>query len=226
MSLTLLYRWVVFLLAGYYVVYLLIIDADYSQVGGPFRFLTIWALLFSFFSASRMIALMEGRSTRDWPAVVAVTATLNAMVVYLYWSLWFKDPALVQGNGAPPLWIEYYVHLVGPVLQWIDALFLHRRLRVFPLAAALLAVVVAAYVGWAEAVLRPLNDRPFGRVTDGLPYPFLNDMELPARLGFYGQTIAGAFIVLCVVYALSALVRRGLTGAWRADRPDSRDSAA
>ena len=84
----LIYRWIVFLTAGFYVLWMLIIDADYSNPGGPFRFLTIWALLFSFFSASRMIALMENRSERDWPAVVAVTGTLNIMVVYMYWRLY------------------------------------------------------------------------------------------------------------------------------------------
>ena len=46
-----LYRWAVFLLAGFYLIWMLLIDADYSNPGGPFRFLTIWALLLSFFVA-------------------------------------------------------------------------------------------------------------------------------------------------------------------------------
>ena len=77
------YRWAVFLLAGFYLVWMLLIDGDYSRVGGPFRYLTIWALLLSFFVASRMMALVENRSVNDWPALVAVTAVLNFMVVFL-----------------------------------------------------------------------------------------------------------------------------------------------
>ena len=43
------------------------------------------------------------------------------MVVILYWKLFFEDPMSV--NNRPPVWHqEYYLHAVGPLLQWIDAL--------------------------------------------------------------------------------------------------------
>ena len=205
----LIYRWIVFLAAGFYVLWMLIIDADYSNPGGPFRFLTIWALLFSFFSASRMIALMENRSERDWPAVVAVTGTLNFMVVFLYWRLYLADPSNVTGSAGPPVWwIQYYLHLLGPLLQWGDMLFLHRRIRVFPVALALLLSVIAAYILWVEFGVQPLNDEPYGEVTSGLPYPFLNDLELSGRLTFYGQTAVSAVVVLGVIYGITRFLRR------------------
>ena len=70
-----------------------------------------------------MMALMEGRSTKRWDGFVSMTAVVNAMVVYLYWSLFFNDPASVTTNGkmGEP-YLELYLHGLGPLLQWIDAI--------------------------------------------------------------------------------------------------------
>ncbi|MEM6610526.1 MAG: hypothetical protein AAF689_18355 [Pseudomonadota bacterium] len=204
-----LYRWAVFLLAGFYLVWLVLVDADYSQAGGPFRFLTIWALLFSFFAASRMMALVERRSDNDWPAFVAVTATLNFMVVFLYWRLFLADPDSVTSAAGPPEpWVQYYIHALGPVLQWGDMLFIHRNVRRFRRALVLLLGVVAAYVVWVELFVQSLNDMPWGDVTSGLPYPFLNNLEFPARAAFYAQTVVSAVIVLVVICGLARFLRR------------------
>lgn len=208
MTATLIYRWIVFGLAGFYLVYLLVIDGDYSATGGPFRFLTIWALLFTFFSMSRMMAIMENRSLNDWPATVAVTGTLNFMVVFLYWRLWFEDPSQVQGSGAPVWWLEYYVHALGPLLQWIDMLFIHRNIRGFFRALVLMLVTIAAYIGWIELVVQRYNDRPWGDVTSGLPYPFLNNLEIGGRAAFYVQTAVSAVFILVVIFGLGRLLRR------------------
>ncbi|MEL7344650.1 MAG: hypothetical protein AAFN59_07295 [Pseudomonadota bacterium] len=197
------------MLAAGYVVYQLIIDASYAQVGGPFRFLTIWALLFSFFCASRMIARGEGRTARRWDAVVATTAVLNAMVVYLYWKLVFDDPALVR-NRELPWFQEYYLHALGPLLQWIDAIFIHRAFRRIWPSLVVLASVFLAYVVWVEAVVGPLNDVPIGSVTTGYPYPFLNNLEFAGRAAFYGQAAVGAFVLMGVFFALGWLVNRSL----------------
>jgi len=174
---------------------------------GPFRYLTIWALLMSFFCASRMLAITERRSTRQWEPVVATAAVLDAMVVYLYWSLYFQDPALVR-SGVPNPWVEYYMHLGGPVLQWLDALIVWRGFRRYPPAAGVVMLVVPAYVGWAELVLQPLSNRPVGLVTQGLPYPFLNDMETGARLRYYAVLGVAALGLLAVVLGFSAVARR------------------
>lgn len=204
-----LYRWAVFLLAGFYLVWMVLIDADYTQAGGPFRFLTIWAQLLSFFCASRMMALVEHRSENDWPALVAVTAVLNFMVVFLYWRLYLANPDSVTGSGGPPEpWVQYYIHALGPALQWGDMLFVHRNVRRFRRALTGLLAVIAVYVLWVEWVVQPMNDSPKGDVTSGLPYPFLNDLELPGRTLFYGQTAASAVVVLLAVFALSHVLRR------------------
>ncbi|SLN69811.1 FAR-17a/AIG1-like protein [Pseudoruegeria aquimaris] len=137
-----------------------------------------------------------------------VTAVANALVVFLYWRLYFIDPALVNGGGEILWWNEYYLHLMGPVLQWIDFLFIlggaRRILR--PLAG--LAVLVAGYSLWIELALQPLSIRPAGTVTSGLPYPFLNSMVLSERIAFYGSTAVTGAVFLLVFWGLGAGLRR------------------
>ncbi|MEM9438273.1 MAG: hypothetical protein AAGA15_14640, partial [Pseudomonadota bacterium] len=60
-----LYRWIVFGAAAFYSIYMLA-SGPYDAAGGPFRYLTIWALLLSFFCASRVLAYSEKRSERRW----------------------------------------------------------------------------------------------------------------------------------------------------------------
>lgn len=204
----LLWRWAVFLIAAGYCIYQLVIAGDYGPAGGPFRFLTIWALLLSFFAASRMLAVSEGRSERDWSDLVLVAAVANALVVLLYWRLWFEDPALVQ-TGGPPAWHQdYYLHLVGPVLQWIDALFVFGGIRRIWRGALWLVLAMAAYVAWIELFVQRFNDFPYGRMASGLPYPFLNDLDLPGRVSFYGTTAATALVLVVVFGAVAAGIRR------------------
>lgn len=202
-----LYRWIVFGAAAFYTVYMLV-TGDYSDWGGPMRFLTIWALLISFWSASRMLAYTEHRILRYHDTLPSLAAVLNVMVVYLYWSLYFEDPNLVRGGDPIVWWKEYYLHLVGPVLQWIDVLFIRRGFRRPMRTLLALLAVVAAYVAWAELLVAPLNDSPAGTVTAGLPYPFLNDMTEAARLRYYATVSAGAVLVLGAFCALSAGQRR------------------
>jgi len=133
---------------------------------------------------------------------------MNAMVVYLYWSLWFRDPALVQSRGPIVWWQEYYLHLAGPLLQWIDALWLRRAFGRPLKAAAVLIGIVVVYVVWVEGFVGPLNTAPVGEVTAGLPYPFLNNMTLPERLTYYATVSVGALIVLVAFTALGWLVTR------------------
>ncbi len=203
------WRWAVFLLAAGYCLHELLLNADYGPPGGPFRFLTIWALLLSFWSASRMLAISERRTTRSWSAWVAVTAVANALVVLLYWRLWFEDPALVQGRGPIVWWREYYLHALGPLLQWIDALFVYGafRLRKLVQAAVGLLALILGYIAWIEWVVSPLNDFPYGRVSTGFPYPFLNNLDFGGRLDFYVTTGVTGFVFLGVFAALAGTVR-------------------
>lgn len=179
------YRWIVFLLAAGYTLYNLT-TRDYSFPGGPFRFLTIWALLLSFASASFMLAISERRRHGDYAVVAMCASVMNVMVVFLYWKLYFTDPALVQGNGALHPLQEYYLHAVGPALQIIDALFIARVFSRPVRAVPGLLSLVTAYILWIELFVQRFNTHPAGSVTSGLPYPFLNSMDLTARGLFYG----------------------------------------
>lgn len=216
------YRWIVFLLAAGYCLRT-IIFGDYEKFGASFRYLTIWALFLSFFCASRMIALEEGRTTRRFDGIVAMTSVINAMVVFLYWRLYFADPTSVTRDGEiGPLYLEMYLHFAGPLLQWIDALFIHRSFRRFWAALAWLFGVITAYILWAELVLQTMNSTPRGTVTTGLPYPFLNSLPFEARTIFYATNFGMAVVVLLGFTGAAWLIRRFLP---RAKAPEARSDS-
>lgn len=204
----LVFRWIVFLLAAFYCART-IFFGSYGGFGGPFRYLTIWALFLSFFCASRMLALTEGRSVRRWDALVSSTAVVNAMVVILYWRLYFADRASVTRNGQlGQLWLEMYLHALGPALQWIDAIFIQRAFRRFTRALGILIGTVVAYVLWAELVVGPMNDSLVSNITTGLRYPFLNNFDLAGRSMFYGVNFGVAVVVLLIFTAVCFAIRR------------------
>ena len=204
----LIYRWFVFLLAGFYSVYM-ITTSSYEGPGGPFRYLTIWAMLLSFFCASRVLAYSERRSEKRWDAVIAATAVINAMVVFLYWRLFLEDPASVTRNGELGIWWkEYYLHGLGPLLMWLDAILINRPFRRFGQSAATLVGIVVVYLTWAETFVQSFNDSPRGTVTTGLPYPFLNNLEFGERLNFYGVNISTAVVLLIVFFAIGWAMTR------------------
>ncbi|MEL6466396.1 MAG: hypothetical protein AAFQ58_15635 [Pseudomonadota bacterium] len=205
----LIYRWTVFLLAAGYCLHQLLFGA-WSGPGGPFRFLTIWALFLSFFAASRMLALSEHRITRRHEVTAMCAAVLNVMVVFLYWRLYFTDPSLVNGRGPIDWWLEYYLHALGPALQIIDAMFVGRVFRRVWRAALPLILIIGCYVAWAELFVQRFNDRPAGAVTSGLPYPFLNAMEWPERATFYVMNAATALGLLVVFGLVGAVLYRVL----------------
>jgi len=210
MSGVLIYRWIVFLLAAGYCLRM-IIFSDYEGFSGPFRFLTIWALFASFFCASRMIARMEGRTERRWDGMVAMTSVLNVMVVMLFWRMYIADPSSVTRDGElGAFWLEAYLHALGPLLQWIDALFIHRSFRRIWAALGCLCATIAAYVAWIEFVVQPLSTYPAGTVTSGLPYRFLNNLELSGRLNFYAMNLAVGVVVLLIFACVAWLIRRYL----------------
>lgn len=211
----LLYRWVVFLLAAGYCLHQLILGS-WSGAGGPFRYLTIWALFLSFYAASRMLALSEHRITRKHQVTAMCAAVLNVMVVFLYWRLYFTDPALVNSGGTIDWWLQYYLHALGPALQIVDALFIGAVFQRVWRAALPLVIIIGAYVAWAELFVQRFNDRPSGTVTSGLPYPFLNSMEWSDRVTFYSlnaATALGLLVVFGVVGAALYRVRRSQAAA-------------
>lgn len=206
----LVYRWIVFLLAAGFTLRQIVFAADYSDPGGPFRFLTIWALLLSFASASRLLAYSERRSDSEWPILVMVAAIANALTVVMYWRLWLIDPGLVQNDGPLPWWLDGYLHVLGPLLQWIDGLFLHAGFRRPWRAVLPFGLLVALYLGWVELFVGPASRYPIGSVTSGLPYPFLNNMDLAGRATFYGATAALGLVALAVFWGIAAARRKFL----------------
>ncbi len=226
MHLVTVYRWITFLLAGGYVIRM-ILFSDYGEGLGPLRYLTIWALIGSFFCASRMMALLESRSERRWDSFISAIAVINAMVVILYWRLYFDDPTSVTRDGTRAVWyLDYYLHALGPALQICDALFIHRSFRRPAGSALWLVGIVTVYLAWSEFVVQPMHSVPAGSVTSGLPYPFLNDLTLPDRLSFYVTNIISALILLVVFTGLAWTIRRVLPRASEDGpaHPDSLDS--
>ena len=205
----LVYRWTVFVLAAGYCLYQMLFGA-WTGPGGPFRYLTIWALFLSFYSASRMLALSEKRITRRHEVTAMCAAVLNVMVVFLYWRLYLTDPALVNNGGPIVWWLEYYLHGLGPALQIIDALFVGAVFRRVWRGILPLMAIIALYVAWAELFVQRFNERPTGSVTSGLPYPFLNSMELADRSMFYLVNAGTALGLLVVFGVLGAILYRAM----------------
>ncbi|WP_415922298.1 hypothetical protein [Tateyamaria sp. SN6-1] len=210
----LIYRWIVFLLAAGYCLHQLVLGS-WTGPGGPFRYLTIWALFLSFYAASRMLALSEHRITRRHDVTAMCAAVLNVMVVFLYWRLYLTDPSLVNGGNPIIWWLEYYLHALGPALQIIDAMFVGRVFRRVWRAALPLVAIIAAYVAWAELFVQRFNAKPEGSVTSGLPYPFLNSMDWDARLNFYLFNGGTALVLLVVFGVIGAVLYR----VWRPQVP-------
>lgn len=203
------FRWVVLITAIFYLIDTCVRSS--WDPGGPFRYLTIWGLVLSIFVAYRMLLISLGKSDKRFDPIVSATVVVNAMVVFLYWRLYFDDPASVTRNGElGAWWREFYMHGFGPLLMWIDALFINRAFRRFWPAAVALLTTVAGYLTWTEIFVRPLNDSPVGSVTTGLPYPFLNNLVFADRAVFYATNLVVALVLLVVFAGLARLIRRVL----------------
>ena len=106
----------------------------------------------------------NGRSD-SYPAFISATAVLNIMVVFLYWRLFFIDPALVNGDNTPVWFQEYYLHLIGPAIILIDALFISRAFDQMVRGVAGTIALCVAFVVWTEGFVAPFNDPPVRSVT-------------------------------------------------------------
>lgn len=200
-----LWRLGVFLLAAGFWLYQFATQ-DLADFGWQFRFLTVWALSLSVLSAWFALRVSLRLSTSAHRTLMAGTAVLNAMVVLLYWRLYLESPTQVNGADVLPALQEWYLHALGPALQWIEALFLTRAfVRPIPSALTVLGAIMA-YVLWIELAVQPLNEVPGGAVTTGLPYPFLNDMPLRDRLVFYAVQAGVALLVLGAFQVLQRLL--------------------
>ncbi|PRY93378.1 FAR-17a/AIG1-like protein [Hasllibacter halocynthiae] len=196
-----LWRLGVFLLAAGFWLYQFATQ-EMADFGWQFRFLTVWALTLSMLSGWFVLRVSLGWSDSPHRTLMAATAVINAMVVLLYWRLYLENPEQVNGTTALPPVQEWYLHALGPALQWVEALVLTRAFTRLPSSALAVLGVVAAYVLWIELAVQPLNEVPGGAVTTGLPYPFLNDMEVQARLAFYGMQLGMSLLALGAFWGL------------------------
>lgn len=201
------FRIVVFLLT---VIYSLeqLIGLDPDTFGWQFRYLTIWTLTANMIVAIHMLRLTYGQSTQRWEAFVSLVVVMNMAVVVQYWRLYLMDPANVSPAEGTAWWKEYYLYALGPVLMWIDAFFIlgvFSRLKPVFIAAIVLGI---AYPAWCELVLHPMNDKPVGTVTAGLPYPFLNNMEFGTRMIFYSFSTVANFVFILIGWAIARTLQR------------------
>jgi hypothetical protein len=181
------YRFVCLLLSVGYFIYQFT-GTNYENFGIQFRYLTIWGLTGAMVSSYLLYRSKLNNLPETYHAFISAIAVLNAMVVFLYWKLYFIDPSLVNYSGSIVWFQEYYLHALGPLLIIFDALFFNKSFSQIKKGALTIVGICLFYVVWTEALTAPFNATPVGSVTKGFPYPFLNNMTFSERLGFYATT--------------------------------------
>jgi len=96
-------------------------EANYDNFGIQFRYLTIWGLTAAMVATWLLYKSTHKGLPESYLPFVSATAVLNAMVVFLYWKLYFIDPSLVNYLGSIVWFQDYYLHILGPVLIILDA---------------------------------------------------------------------------------------------------------
>ena len=201
------FRWIVFLLAsGFWLSQFSTALAE--GFGLQFRFLTIWALSVNVVIAWLMLRNSHNRSDESYNPFVSAGVVLAAVVVFMFWKLWFTDPSLVSANG-PNVWYQtYYLHALGPALVALDAFFILGAFTLLGRTIVAVLMILIPYILWLEILVAPFNSVPVGTVMSGLPYPFLNNMEQTERLGFYGTVIGTAVVFTFVGWVISKVISR------------------
>ena len=178
-------------------------EANYNNFGIQFRYLTIWGLTTAMVATWLLYKSKSKGLPESYLPFVSATAVLNAMVVFLYWKLYFIDPSLVNYSGSIVWFQEYYLHILGPALIILDALLLNNSFTQVKKGVMTILAICLLYILWSEVVTGPLNDTPEGSVINGLPYPFLNNMSFSERVSIYATTIVTGlgFYAACWVLA-------------------------
>ena len=164
-------------------------EANYNNFGIQFRYLTIWGLTAAMVATWLLYKSKHKGLPESYLSFVSATAVLNAMVVFLYWKLYFIDPSLVNYSGSIVWFQEYYLHILGPALIILDALLFNNSFTQVKKGTVAILGICLLYIFWSEVVTGPQNITPKGTVTNGLPYPFLNNMTFSERVNFYATTI-------------------------------------
>lgn len=186
------YRFVCLLLSIGYFLYQFT-NANYNNFGIQFRYLTIWGLTGAMIATWLLYRTKRDGFPETYLPFVSAIAVLNAMVVFLYWKLYFIDPSLVNYSGSVVWFQEYYLHVLGPLLIILDALFFNNSFTQIKKGLLTILIICLLYIVWTEALTGPLNTTPEGAMTNGLPYPFLNNMAFVERISFYTTTILTGF---------------------------------
>ena len=198
------FRYFVFTLALGYWFYQFMVT-DYTMVGLQFRLLTFWGLTGAVSVAWLMLSLSRKGLPPAHDALVSAVAVLNGIVVFLYWKYVFYRP----GSGK---WIRPH-RLVSRILSaccWAGpddsgCAVYKRRVQTAPKGSTSDIFDLSGVYFWTEVITRPLNDTPIGSVVSGLPYPFLNDMTLQSRIGFYATTIATSLLMYLVGWLIGVM---------------------
>ena len=89
------YRFVCLLLSLGYFLYQFL-GVNFDNFGIHFRYLTIWGLTGAMIATWLLYKNKRKGLPECYLAFVSAIAVLNAMVVFLYWKLYFIDPSLVE----------------------------------------------------------------------------------------------------------------------------------
>jgi len=204
----LIFRSIVFTLALGYWLYRFV-QTDWTSFGIQFRFLTVWSLTLNLLVAAQMLRISLGWSKARLDAFTSFAVVMSMSVVFNYWRLYLDDPANFYADGDIIEWHqEYYLHVLGPVLLWIDAFFIHRVFRKLDTVFVAAFCFGVVYPAWIELLVQPLNDMPVGSVTNGLPYDFLNNMEWSERLIFYLAITAINFVFILLSWGIQKFINK------------------
>ena len=189
------YRFICLILALGYWLYQFTI-ANYDNFGIQFRYLTIWGLSATLASTTLLFINSLKGSEEQFFAFVSGTAVLNSMVVFYLETIYFIDPSLVNYSGSITWFQEYYLHLIGPILIIVDSLLINNSFRQFWRGILTALSICIIYILWSELITGPLNSTPNGKITTGLPYPFLNEMLFKERIYFLFNYYIHRLIIL------------------------------
>ncbi len=194
----LLFRGVCFLLALIFIVDIFFLAGsdlfENTGFGKQFKFFTLWSFVANFSVCLILFLGMFEFRIRINDSIVAIATMMGIFTVILYWGLFFIDPNLVNYTDQRLNFLrEYYLHLLGPLLLSIEGFFYSRAFKNFLNIAKYAALVNFGYFAWIEFIIAPLNNFPLGKITKGLPYPFMNDMNSTERL---------IFAIACFIFGL------------------------
>ena len=188
-SFILFFRAVSFLLASIFIADIFFLSGSHLfqdiGFGKQFKFFTLWSFVANFSVCLILFLRMFQFRLRINDSIVAIATMMGIFTVILYWGLFFIDPSLVNYTDQRLNFLrEYYLHLIGPLLLSIEGFFYSRAFKKFLNIAKYAALINFGYFAWIEFIIAPLNKFPVGKITKGLPYPFMNDMNSIERLIF------------------------------------------